>query len=622
MKTKILIGSLLIFLLAGCDDILDRPQLTAQDDGNYWTSEVKLRLYVNGFYDSHFIGYNVNNGTDGTIYLGYTFSDDIVNYGNQTQFELAVPTGRGNAESGAKTISWIAKHTGPNWNFSWIRKSNIMIDRIENRMQTILSEEAFGHWMGIARFFRGMDYAGLVSVFGDVPYYDHEVSDTDYDDLYKPRTPRNEVMDAVYDDFVYALANVRLSDGAMQLNRYIVAAFISRLALFEGTWQKYHHNNTERAKKFLDLAFTAAEFVRSSGKYDIDTDFRSLFGSNDLSKSKDCIFYRRYDNAYSVTHAVASACNLQDGRYLNPNLSLVKAFICNDGSDWQTSTDSQNKDFTVESLIKTRDPRFEASFWEKPTFKSFSSYLYVCKFINREGLRYMDDPNLSAPPLQYTSTRNENDYPIIRYAEVLLNWIEAKAELATLGGDAVGPTDIEWTINKMRKRPLAPEAELKGVKQTAAMDINNLPDSPDRGDVPQLIWEIRRERRMELAFEHSRLLDLKRWRKLEYMDSTLNPDILKGIWVNLPADFPEQLTEERIDNFAVTDMDGNVTVYDGTNEDELVGFFTPLTVKPRLPFLNQPGVNPYLAPVGTNQMDDYRNKGYELVQTEGWPAYQ
>lgn len=621
MKAKILIGSLIILLFASCDDILDRPQLTEQNDDIYWTSETKLRLYANGFYPTHFVGYNASWTTTGAAYLDYLFHDDAIYFGGQTQFDLSVPTTRGNATATATHIPWIAKYTGPDWNFSWIRKSNIMIDRVENRMKDLLSEEAFNHWMGIGRFFRAMDYAGLVTVFGDVPYYDHEVSDTDYDDVYKARTPRNEVMDAVYDDWVYAMQNVRLNDGDMFVNRYVVAGYISRLALVEGTWQKYHKGDAERAKKFLNLAVEAAEMIRTSGKYDIVTDFRSLFGSSNLSGNKDCIFYRHYDSGYNVTHAVASACNLQDGRYINPNLSLVKAFICNDGSDWQTSTDATNKDFNLDNLIKTRDSRFEASFWHKPTTKSYSTYLYLTKFISREGLAYME-AGATAPPNEYTSNLNTNDYPLLRYAEVLLNLIEAKAELATLGGTAVTQTDIDVTINKIRKRPIAPEAVARGVKKTEDMDLGNLPNSPDRGDVSQLIWEIRRERRMELAFEHSRIIDLRRWKKIEYMDDTQYPDLLKGTWVNIAKDFPDQITSAKIGLLAVTDLNGNVTVYNGSNADKMVGFYSPLNTLGRISFLNVPGVNPYLAPIGTNQINEYKTKGYELAQTEGWPSNQ
>ncbi len=623
MKTinlKIILVSvalLSLFFFSSCEDMLDRPPLTEENDDTYWTSESKLRLFANGFYPRYFVGYNTGNGLAYTPNTGYTFNDEMTSDGAQTGFELQVPNNRGSNPANnvaLTTIPWLSTHNGPDWVFSWVRRSNIMIDRIETRMGGILNDEQKSHWMGIGRFFRAMDYAGLVQVFGDVPYYDHEIDNSDPSDLYRPRTPRNEVMDAVYDDLVYAMENVRIDDGAMNVNRYVVAGFVSRLALFEGTWQKYHHNNTERATKFLNLAIRAADFIRDSGKYDIVEYFRSLFTSNDLAASKDVIFYRHYDPAYGVTHSVASSCNLGENRYTNPNLTLVKAFICNDGSDWQTSADANNRNFEMSNLVKTRDPRFEATFLPKPTTKSRSSCIYTVKFIPREITEY-DGVSV---PTEYTSTNNQNDYPILRYSEILLNWIEAKAELATMGGSAIEQADIDASINKIRKRPIEPEIQALGVKETAEMDLTALPNSPDRGDVPQLIWEIRRERRMEFAFEHSRLLDLKRWKKLEYMDHTLNPDILKGAWIDANSSDLSSLLKKDI--LAVTDMNGKVTVYNGSNAAQMIGFFSPQNLQGRQPFLNVTGVNPYLAPVGRNQRIDYQTKGFELAQTEGWAS--
>jgi hypothetical protein len=626
MKAKIIIFvSVVMFSLTACSDILDRPELNQWDDETFWTSETNLRMYANGFYERYFVGYNREYNTQYAAHTGYTFSDDIVSDGAQEYFEQAVPNSRGsntNAVSitgsdGTASIPWIAKHSGPDWNFSWLRKANVMLDRIETRMGGILSEEAKNHWNGIGRFFRAMDYAGLVSVFGDVPYFEHEVKSNDYAELYKPRTPRNEVMDKVYDDFVFALNNVRTKakEGADYVNQDVVAAFVSRLALFEGTWQKYHNNNAERAKKFLNLAVEAADLVINGNQYAIVSDFRTLFGSNDLAGNKDVIFYRHYDGV-RAKHSVATNCNMTEGRYSNANLALIKAFICNDGSDWQTSANPVNKDFTLDNLIKTRDPRFEATFYKKTTTRSSSSCLYTTKFISREGHIYLDEG--TSVLSEYASANNKNDYPVMRYAEVLLSWIEAKAELATLGGAAVTQADIDNSINKIRNRPLDADAVANGVTKTVAMDLNNLPNSPDRGDVPQLIWEIRRERRMEFFGEHSRLLDLKRWKKLEYMDDIKYPDILRGTWIDA-AEIPGLMVASKAGVLAVTDMDGNLTVYNGSNGSLMKGFFSPTNIRGRLPFLDVFGTNPYLAPVGRLQRIDYQNRGYVLAQTEGWP---
>lgn len=603
MKLKIFsVIAGLALLFSACDEVLDRPSPTVAEDESYWVSAEKVRLYSNNFYLHYFEGYGTGWSHSSAPLLDYTFNDDVVNYSTQAQFTRAVPTS-----------------TGWGGNYKWIRRANIMVDRIDSRMKDILSAEEYSHWMGIARLYRGLEFARLVNTYGDVPYYDHVVKTSDLDDLYKDRTPRNEVMDNVYDDFEYALANIRLNDGAQNINRYVAAALVSRWALYEGSWQKYYYNNPSQATKFFNLAVAAGDIVMNSGRFDITLDFRSLFGSKDLSSSKDVILYRKYDAAQGVTHCVASYSNVSESRSVGPNLSLIKSFVCVDGKDWQTSSVENSKDFSLANLIKTRDSRFEASFYHKPTVKSKSCYLYPVKFIPRSALKYLEVKG-GAPDVEYTSVNNLNGYPVLRYAEVLLNWIEAKAELSTLGAGSVTQEDIDLSVNKIRNRPLAQEAVERGVQKTAPMELAALPDDPSRdSDVPALLWEIRRERRMEFAFEHSRIIDLRRWKKLEYMDTDANADLLSGTWVNFPAECPDDLVADNKGKIRVMTASGDLITFDGKNGAKMVGFFYPAENKGRLPFLNVPNINPYLTPVGSNTITDYSNKGYKLTQTEGWP---
>lgn len=603
MKLKIFsVIAGLALLFSACDEVLDRPSPTVAEDESYWVSTEKVRLYSNSFYLHYFEGYGTGWSHSSAPLLDYTFNDDVVNYSTQAQFTRAVPTS-----------------TGWGGNYKWIRRANIMVDRIDSRMKDVLSAEEYSHWMGIARLYRGLEFARLVNTYGDVPYYDHVVKTSDLDDLYKDRTPRNEVMDNVYADFEYALANIRLNDGAQNINRYVAAALVSRWALYEGSWQKYYYNNPSQATKFFNLAVAAGDIVMNSGRFDITLDFRSLFGSKDLSSSKDVILYRKYDAAQGVTHCVASYSNVSESRSVGPNLSLIKSFVCVDGKDWQTSSVENSKDFSLANLIKTRDSRFEASFYHKPTVKSKSCYLYPVKFIPRSALKYLEVKG-GAPDVEYTSVNNLNGYPVLRYAEVLLNWIEAKAELSTLGAGSVTQADIDLSVNKIRNRPLAQEAVERGVQKTAPMELAALPDDPSRdSDVPALLWEIRRERRMEFAFEHSRIIDLRRWKKLEYMDTDANADLLSGTWVNFPAECPDDLVADNKGKIRVMTASGDLITFDGKNGAKMVGFFYPAENKGRLPFLNVPNINPYLTPVGSNTITDYANKGYKLTQTEGWP---
>ena len=152
------------------------------------------------------------------------------------------------------------------------------------------------------------------------------------------------------------------------------------------------------------------------------------------------------------------------------------------------------------------------------------------------------------------------------------------------------------------------------------MKLDQLNNDPKRdADVPQLIWEIRRERRMEFAFEFSRVIDLRRWKKLNYMDTDANPDLLLGTWVDFPSELPKVLDDKAIGGFRVLNAAGKLVTFDGKNASQMKGFFYPKETIGRLPFLNLPNVNPYLSPIGYNDIKKYAERGYHLSQTKGWP---
>ena len=608
-KYTLILIAVVALAFTGCKEFLDRPSLTQMNDGNYWTNENNVRLFANGFYANYFVGYNSSWTVDYAPLRGYTFNDDLTSTGKQSGFETQAPSSRTAASEGA---AWMAQYNGPTWNFAWVRKSNLFIDRIEMMNgKALLTPEAYKHWSSVAKFFRGYEYSRLVSVFGDVPYYDKVLTDQDMDLLYKDRDSRTVVMDKVYDDFVYALDNMRLSDGNKQyLNRYVAAGFISRFMLFEGTWQKYHLNNTEKAKKYLELAVRAGQVVMDNSAFKFTSDFRSLFGSMDLANNAEVVMYRHYDAALSITHAVASYSNTTESQAPSANLALIKSFICKDGKPYKTSTVTNADKLDIATLIATRDPRFEATFANK-TLKEASTLLYASKFIDRKGPTYRGG---TYPP-EYGSVTNTNDYPVIRLAEVVLNWVEAKAELATMGGAAVTQADIDKSINAIRSRPLDAEAIAKGVTKTAPLSIAALPNDPDRdADVPALIWEIRRERRMEFFYEHTRLLDIKRWKKINYMSGTMNPDLLLGPWVNIAAEMPEWLVPAKVGKLKVKKADGTIVTYNGSNGADLVGYYIPENIADRDPFTDRV----YMAPIGKNQISEYLDKGYTLTQTVGW----
>lgn len=648
-KFFILFPALCALVMSGCNDFLDRPTKTALTDDTYWKNPENIRLYVNGGYTNYFTGYNSGwSATKATgVYGSPEYSDDATNAGAQADILNAVPADNWYRSEG---IRFLARRGGTGWDFSWIRKWNILINRLEKNKDSYTTE-AYNHWMGVARFFRAFEYSQLVISFGDVPYYDHEIASNDYNDQFKARDPRSIVMDKCMEDFDFAVSNIREDDGVDYLNRYVAATLASRCMLFEGTWYIYHKNdeamktNTDidaYAKKFLQAAVTYTQMVINSGKYAFDTEFNALFGST-ARTGKEIMLYRSYSDALSVRHCTGSYCNLREGQTRSGNLSSLKAWICNDGKPYTSSKANLHESFDMKDLVVSRDPRFEATFNGATVHLGNSTGIYITKFINREGPTLWEDASNTNRP-EYRSSTNNNGFPCVRYAETVLNWIEAKAELADkFGGAAVTQEDIDKSINAIRHRPIAPEAVAKGVKQTADLQISNIPDDPARtsqieantlaGIVKSpLIWEIRRERRMEFYMEHFRTRDIRRWGKLELMQGSTNPDILLGAFLKLDE---AKTQPQRPFVFSASDKgllkvqleNGQILAYDCTldgdnnivsdNSAQMHGYLIPRNVKDRGSI---GGVKQYLEPICTDVINDFKNNGYEsnITQNPGW----
>lgn len=625
-----------------CSDFLDRPSKTQMNDDNFWTSETNLRLFANGAYENYFCGYANSWGQQYApgVYSSGEMSDDARTVaGTLTNFLTAPPADNwyraDDTASGYSGTYWLYRTGAGPWNLGFVRKWNLMIERIDAMKEAgLLTDEAYGHWMGVARFLRGFEYYRFVGSFGDVPYYDHVVASTDFDDQYKDRDSRVFVMTKVMEDMDYAIKNVRVDDGANYINKYVVAAFASRFMLFEGTWEKYHKVANGTPKVFLEKAVEYSKVVMDSGKYKCDTDFRSLFGA-ETQQGHEALMFRSYSADLSCTHCIASYCNLSEGQTGGANLAFLKSIRCVDGKPYSASTVAGKDSWALADMVKTRDSRFEATFWDEPC--NGNSGIYCVKFIDRVGPTYAF--NGQPRPAKYGSMTNTNGYPVMRYAEVLLNNIEAKAELAlSYGGAKVSQADIDATINVIRERPIAAEAAAKGVVKTAHLQIADIADDPQRTSAPYqatfagvvtdpILWEVRQERRLEFFMEQVRVLDIRRWGELELMDGDKNPDIMVGAWVDLNTTKDQLLKFNLLFNadgsrntstmgvVKVQHLDGKVVTWSAdTDPAEMVGFRIPNNIKNRNPF----GYKNYLEPVCTDVINQYKDKGYTITQNPGW----
>lgn len=561
--------SLVVVLTACSKDYLERTPLDQMTDPEFWTNENNIRTYSYGFYTSYFDGYG-SGFTWGSYFSGQALNDDFAPT-SPSQFIQNVPTSGG---------GWAG--ITANLPFVRIRKANHFIESIP---LAELETEANDHWVGVGRFFRGLAYADFVSSFGDVPWFDRVLLEDD-EDLYRPRDPRTLVMDRVLEDFEFAAANIREQDGPakMSVNRDLVLAYMSRVFLFEGTWLKYHEVDETRAKTYLEAAKWAANELISLGKYSVDTDYRGVFNSLDLSGNPEVIMYRRYEVGI-LTHALMSYNNLEPQSGISRN--AVESYLAEDGLPISLSPLYQG-DRTIEDVMDNRDGRMAGTM--VPALRllgiagnhSTSGYS-THKFLN-ESIRTLPEGSGSLNP---------TDAPIIRYGEVLVNYAEACVELGTLTQD-----DLDKSVNVLRNRPGVNLPDLQ-VAGNSPMVNGVAYDDPVRdASVSSITWEIRRERRSELLFEGFRLNDLRRWKKMEYVDTQGNVTINRGAWIN-KADFPNNNLD-------------NITLDRAGDEGYIVP--APNPASQRL-FVDE---KVYLNPLPIDQIALYNQNGSELTQNPGW----
>jgi len=337
MKKNILIIIVVLFSLSGCKDYLDKKNLDTFDESNFWTSEGNMRLYAQGAYTAYFTGYG-SGFTWGNYFTGGAWADE---YSSSTIWTQNTAT------------------SGNGWSFTFVRRANVMIDRVENMPGT---DEAKNHWRGIGRFFRAMEYSDLSRAFGDIQWYDREILTSETELSYKPRDPQSMVATKIMEDFQYAAENVRVNDGVLQINRDIVLAFMSRNLLYFGTYLKNNNGDQAVVTALLTKAKWAADQLITGGKYQVVDDYRALFSSADLTGNKEIIMFRQYEAA-KATHALASYNNTE--AQTGTTLKMVETYLVADGLPIKQSPvykyASDNGLRFYPDQCKNRDPRMAAT---------------------------------------------------------------------------------------------------------------------------------------------------------------------------------------------------------------------------------------------------------------------
>jgi hypothetical protein len=381
-------------------------------------------------------------------------------------------------------------------------------------------------------------------------------------------------MDSVLEDLNVAIANLRQSDQANTVNKDIALALKTRICLFEGTYRKYHTElNLPDAGKFLTEAKSAAQ-VLLARPYALNPNYQSIYNADNLNNNKEVLLYKRYESTY-LTHSTI-AYLYSSSVISGLSKSAVDSYLYTDGKPRAVSPLDQG-DADLNKVIANRDKRLKLSI--DTTYLYYKGHIKN-SFTSSTGYRitkFLPDTNaIKAIPTGIG--QNLTDAPLFYLSEIYLNYAEAAAELDNMGLYSITQSDLDNTINKLRARA--------GV---APLTVNpGFTDPKMDADIPSaLIWEIRRERRVELMMDGFRYQDLMRWKKGKYMDSKENPNHWLG--AKVPA------------NPSVT-----------LNAD---GYILPYSAASQRVFTDP---KHYLSAVPTNQILLYPEEIQKTMQNPGW----
>ncbi len=469
-------------LLYGCTKKLDQVPETAITDANFWKTTNDLKLACNYFY-TFLPAINSTNGVFADNYSidGYATSPNNVSDGSR-----------------------LAPASDGNWsnNYALIRACNNMLEKSVTVPGVAAEIKAL---QGEARFFRAWAYYNLVIRYGDVPLVTRTFGLEDTL-INTKRAARETVIDTIYADLDWAATNLYQIDVQPaadygRITQTAALALKARMALFEGTRQKFHAYGTP--SKHLQVAINTCNTIINGGKHALykhnkiggpDSSYYYNFQNSGEGKTnKENMLVRLYgaDVANRIsTHVLVR--NLEQGG-LTPTRYLCDAYLYKDGLPYTVSPfDSTTASKQIRSLsqFSNRDLRMSQTVFNRNSW--FIAGLY--------GLTYNFAPT-GYRQMKYFIAADWNpnvsfiDYQIIRYAEVLLTLAEATYELNGTISDA----DLDKTINLTRARGGLP-------KLTNAFAVTNGLNMRE---------EIRRERRVEFAFEGLRYWDLLRWKTAE-----------------------------------------------------------------------------------------------------------
>lgn len=566
----------IIGMSTGCNDgFLEKVDKTGLSESNAFISNANFQSFMWPCYGMF---------TDMTIATS-TLGNGWANGGGQYQGDVNAGylENKGISSFNQYSYQTVGSATSGNgWSFGYIRRVNLMLSHID---ESQMNQEQKDHWRSVGYFFHGFWYMELINRFGDLPWVDKVLNESS-PETYGPQLPRDTIANRILMRLKWAEEHIGTTDvdGPNTINQDVVRAAISRFGLREGTWRKYH--GLSDADKYLKECVRASKLLIDKYPHLYKgTDgqpaagYGEMWTTDDLSKVPGIILYKSY---------VAGLNPVQGGCYVEHTASMeidmpqqtVDLYLMRNGKPIANSASGYHGDKNMYATFRDRDPRLyhtvmppykvEANGSRKPAQNSNATWGYTDNPADREyidimgenwscsnpgvGMKRLPAQNWSAslvpevPRIQsgFVTSRtgyyvwkmycnweknfnngaeNVADKPIFKIEEVLLNYAEAMYELGHFDQSVA---DI--TINKLRDR-----AEVAAMK-VAEIDANFDPNRPkwypknnlEGMSVDPVLWEIRRERIIELMGEGFGFYDIRRWRMAPYF---LNRAPL-GMWAS------------------------------------------------------------------------------------------
>lgn len=504
-----LLITLVVPVLFSCNnDYLDlQPTTKLGDSPTFWQNESSLETFSNGFY-------NYIERDDFTKDFSSDNAEHKTNPPAMRRGDYVLPTALGSG----------------GWNWSPLRNLNYFIGKVETaNLEPVVKKQN----IALAKFFRAWFYFKKVQQFGDVPWYSKPLSTNDEALIFKARDPRVLIMDSVMNDINYAIEHLSVTKSRNKITKWTSLALKSRIALYEGTYRKYHKDaGLPNSNIFLEEAASASKQLMDGGAYmlystgNVDKDYFNLFQPKD-TYIQEVILARSTENQnFYYTPLFTSTSN---GNY-GATKSLIDNYLMKNGKTFQEQypNEAARNAMVYFDEFKDRDPRLKQTLVAPGYIRVGTTQEALTDFAqNTTG--YMVHKHVG-PPIE-DQGGGKRDVIMIRYAEILLNYAEAKAELGTLT-----QVDLDQTINVIRLRVGIPPLN---ISNSIDPYLNNYYQNSSSA----MILEIRRERRVELAFEGFRTDDLKRWNEGNLFRAKYEGIYIKGFnqYIDLNNDLKPDL---------------------------------------------------------------------------------